>query len=96
MGASGMNFGGEIVRVDWREFYPWAKDELPPDMPKALGKAVKIMMFADVSHVVNFVTRQSRTGILIFVHRALIVWYLKKQNSIKTSPFGNAIKLELN
>ncbi len=35
------------------------------------------------------VTRQSRTGVLIYVNKAPIVWYSKKQNSIESSSFGS-------
>ena len=79
----------EIPDVDWKEFYPEASDVLPPDMPEPLGKAVQITMFVDASHAANLVTRQSRTGVLIFVNRAPIVWFSKKQASIETSSFGS-------
>jgi len=78
-----------LQRHDWEEFYPFQKDVLPPDMPTALGKSVQLIMFVDASHAANLVTRQSRTGVLIFVNRAPIVWYSKKQNSIETSSYGS-------
>ena len=78
-----------LEKHDWEEFYPWAKDEEPPDMPEPLGKEVQLIMFADASHAANLVTRQSRTGVLIYVNRAPIVWYSKKQNSVETSTFGS-------
>ena len=74
---------------DWSEFYSFAKDELPPDMPEARGNPVDIVMFVDASHASNVVTRQSRTGVLIYVNRSPIMWYSKKQNSIETSSFGS-------
>jgi len=60
-----------------------------PDMPEPRGKAVQITMFVDASHAANLITRQSCTGVLIFVNRAPIIWYSKKQNSIETSSFGS-------
>ncbi|CAJ1935478.1 unnamed protein product [Cylindrotheca closterium] len=36
-----------IPKSEWYEFYPWAKEVLPPDMPEALGGAVKIVMLVD-------------------------------------------------
>ena len=65
------------------------KDEVPPDMPEPRGKPVQVTMFVDASHVANVVTRQSRTGALIFVNRAPILWYSKKQTTIETSTFGS-------
>ena len=76
-------------KAEWAEFYPWAKDELPPHMPKALGRAVTFLMFVDASHASNLVTCQSRTGVIIYVNRAPILWYSKKQNSVETSSFGS-------
>jgi len=79
----------EIPKADWKEFYPWAKDRLPQRMPKPLGKAVELSMFIDASHAANVVTRQSRTGVLIYVNSAPVIWYSKKQNSVETSSFGS-------
>ncbi|CAJ1931864.1 unnamed protein product, partial [Cylindrotheca closterium] len=79
----------DIPKSEWHEFYPWAKEVLPPDMPEALGRAVKIVMFVDASHASNLVTCQSRTGVLILLNHAPIVWYSKKQNAVETSSFGS-------
>jgi hypothetical protein len=34
-------------------------------------------------------TRPSRTGILVYLNRAPILWYTKRQNSVDTSTFGS-------
>ncbi|CAJ1933829.1 unnamed protein product [Cylindrotheca closterium] len=78
-----------LKKADYSQFYEFTKDELPSDMPTPLGKAVEFTMFVDASHAANVVTRQSRTGVLFFVNKAPIIWYLKKQNSVKTSSFGS-------
>ena len=69
--------------------YPFAQDVEAPDMPEPRGKPVVITVYVDASYASNFVTRQARTGVLIFVNRAPIMWYSKKQNSIETSSFGS-------
>jgi hypothetical protein len=74
---------------EWSEFYPWAKDTEPDDMPESLGRPVQLVMFVDASHAANLVTRQSRTGVLIFINKAPILWHSKKQNSIETSSYGS-------
>jgi len=79
----------ELEKRDWSEFYPFAERSDPPDMPEALGLGVELTMFVDASHATNLVTRQSRTGVLIYVNKAPIIWYSKKQNSIETSSFGS-------
>ena len=75
--------------VDWSGFYHDAKESVPPDMPEPRGKEVEMTMFVDSDHAGDKVTRRSRTGILIFLNRAPILWYSKKQNSIETSSFGS-------
>ena len=79
----------ELPKHNWKEFYPFASDPEPPNMPKPLGEPVQLTMFVDASHAANVVTRQSRTGVFIFVNCALVMWYSKKQNSIETSSFGS-------
>jgi hypothetical protein len=59
------------------------------DMPEPLGKPVQMTTFADRDHVGDKVTRLSRTGVLMFLNRARIIWFSKKQNSIETSSFGS-------
>jgi hypothetical protein len=46
--------------------------------------------FVDADHAGNHVTRHSQTGILLFLYRALIIWYSKRQNTVETSTFGSA------
>jgi len=74
---------------DWADFYPYAKEEIPFDAPEPRGKAVQSLTFCDSDHAGDKVTRRSRTGILLFVNRALVNWFSKKQNSVETSTFGS-------
>ena len=53
------------------------------------GHAVSSHRFVDADHASNTVTRRSQTGILIFLNRAPIVWYSKRQNTVETSTFGS-------
>jgi hypothetical protein len=77
------------IDVDWRSFYPDAKEELPENMPEPRGKAVQIIVFVDASHGCDLLTRRSRTGILIYINRSPIIWFSKKQNTVETSSFGS-------
>ena len=74
-----------------KDLYPDACDELPPNMPKALGEAVVVTMFVDADHAGNKVTRRSHTGIIIYVNSAPILWYSKRQNTVESSTFGSEI-----
>jgi hypothetical protein len=79
----------EPEKYDWSDFYADAKELLPPDMPEPLGKPVQMTTYVDSDHAGDKVTRRSRTGILVFLNRAPVVWISKKQNSIETSTFGS-------
>ena len=43
----------------------------------------------DASHASDNVTRRSQTGILIFLNKAPIVFFSKRQSSVETSTFGS-------
>ena len=74
---------------DWFEFYRDAKERLPNDSPKPRGNMVLTHCFVNSDHADDKVTRQSKTGIHIFVNRAPILWYSKRQNTVETSTFGS-------
>ena len=48
-----------------------------------------ISMFTDAAFAGDLVTRRSQTGILIFINRAPITWYSKRQNTVEASTFGS-------
>jgi len=73
---------------NWDNFYGDVKEELPPDMPKPLGKEVDLRLYVDSSHANDKVNRRSRSGYFIFLNSALIQWCSKKQATIETSVFG--------
>ena len=43
----------------------------------------------DASHASDKTTRRSQSGILIFINKAPIIFYSKKQNSVETLTFGS-------
>ena len=73
---------------DWFDFYKDAKEALPPNMPEARGHDVILTCFVDANHAGNQKDRRSQTGILIFINKAPIHWYIKRQNTVETSTFG--------
>ena len=72
---------------DWYEFYRDAKERLPSDSLKPRSNMVSTHCFVYSDHTGDKVTRRSQTGILIFVNRAPILWYSKRQNTVETSTF---------
>eukprot|EP00980_Cylindrotheca_fusiformis_P025121 scaffold13124_cov73-Cylindrotheca_fusiformis.AAC.1 len=74
---------------DFKEMYRDAKEELPFDMPAPRGAPVTITAYVDASHAANKVTRKSHSGFVIFVNRAPIQWYSKRQQTVESSAFSS-------
>ena len=77
---------------DFAVHYRDARDELPHNMPPPRGRPVVVTAFVDASHAANQKTRRSHTGYLIFINRAPILWYSKRQNTVEASTFSSASK----
>ncbi len=58
-------------------------------MPESRGNAASTHCFVDADHAGIRVTRRSQTGILLFVNRAPVIWYSKRQNTVEISTFGS-------
>ena len=72
-----------------REFYPDAKEDIPPNAPEPRSKPIQINTFVDADHAGNIVTHRSQTGIIVFMNMAPIYWYSKKQNTVESSTFSS-------
>jgi hypothetical protein len=95
-GRSKMVFDDSVIdwkdkfkKVDWTDFYPDAHEPLPPNAPEPRGLEVQLNTFVDADHAGNRVTRRSHTGVLIFLNKAPILWFSKKQNTVESSTFGS-------
>ena len=75
-------------RYDWQDFYRDAKEPIPSNMPEARGLEIIVSCFVDANHAGNVVNRRSQTGVLIFINKAPILWYSKRQPSVESSTFG--------
>jgi hypothetical protein len=78
-----------FIKYDWEDFYHGAKEAIPPNMPEPRGRTAEIHVLVDADHAGDRVTRPFHTGIIIFLNRAPIIWYSKKQNTVETSTFGS-------
>jgi hypothetical protein len=74
---------------EWTEYYPDATESLPPAMPKPRGRSVVMTCFVDANHGGCKATGRSHSGIIIFVNRAPILWFSKRQNTVEFSTFGS-------
>jgi hypothetical protein len=75
-------------REDFVEIYRDADEPLPHRMPVPRGRSVATTAFVDASHAANKLTRRSHTGYVVFINRAPIVWYSKRQHTVETSTFS--------
>jgi hypothetical protein len=78
----------ETNAEEFLEHYRDAEEELPARMPRPRGRSVSMTAFMDASHAANKKTRRSHTGYLIFVNRAPIIWYSKRQQTVESSSFS--------
>ena len=74
---------------EWEDFYRGAKEDVPLNMPQPRGKEIEIHCFVDAIQSGDKETRRSQSGILIFINRSPVIFYLKLQNSVETSTFGS-------
>jgi hypothetical protein len=74
---------------DWKEYYPEAKEAIPDNMPEPRGRSVTTTCFVDADHAGCRLTRRSHSGVLIFVNRAPIMWFSKRQATVESSTFGS-------
>jgi hypothetical protein len=76
---------------EWEDFYRGAKEAKPTNAPPPRGKSVSTHCFVDANLAGDITIRRSQTGILIFVNRAPVLWYSKRQSTVETSTFGSKI-----
>jgi hypothetical protein len=72
----------------WSKRYGDVKESKPRNAPKPRGNEVVLRLFVDSDHAGEELTRRSRTGFLIYLNSAPVVWYSKRQGTVETSVFG--------
>jgi hypothetical protein len=73
----------------FKEQYRDAEEQVPNNMPTPRGRMVSTTAYVDASHAANKMTRRSHTGFILFVNRAPITWYSKRQNTVESSTFSS-------
>ena len=68
-----------FTECDWKEFYPDVAEAIPNDAPHVKGMPVSMYCFYDTDHVGCKQTRRSHTDVIIFINRAPILWFSKRQ-----------------
>jgi hypothetical protein len=77
-----------FVKADWKAMYGDVKEALSPDAPLPLGKEVDLRLYVDSDHAGEKFTRLYRTGFVIYLNKAPVVWFSKQQPTVESSVFG--------
>ena len=75
---------------DWGySVYAGAKELIPKDIPKPLGKPVILTTYVDANLYHDMLTGRSVTGILHLVNKTPFDWHSKKQATVETATYGS-------
>ena len=77
-----------FTTYDWYDFYRDTKEPVLGDMAAPRGQMVSTHCFVDSDHAPNTIMRRSQT-LLLFLNRAPVTWFSKRQNTVETSTFGS-------
>jgi len=73
----------------FKEHYRDAKEEMPFNQPLPRGRGVVLTAYVDASHTANKATRCSHTEYIVFINRAPVLWYSKRQTTVESSTFSS-------
>jgi hypothetical protein len=68
--------------------YDDVKEMIPPDAPVPRGKEVDFRLFLESDHTGEQFTIRSRTGFIVYLNMAPLVWFSKRQPAVESSVFG--------
>jgi hypothetical protein len=67
--------------------YGDVKEMITSDAPVPRGNEVDLRLFVDSAHAGEQLTRLSRTGYVIYLNMATILWFSKRQPTVESSVF---------
>jgi hypothetical protein len=79
---------GTFIKTDWKSMYGDVKEMIPSGAPFSLGKEVDLRLFVYSDHADDQLTRHSRTGFVIYLNMAPIVWFSNRHPTVESSVFG--------
>jgi hypothetical protein len=77
-----------FIKTDWKPMCGYIKEEIPPNVPFTRGKEIDLRLFVDSDDAGEHFTRRSRTGFVIYLNMAPIVWFSKRKPTVESSVFG--------
>jgi hypothetical protein len=79
---------GTFIKTDWKSMYGDVREIFPSDAPVSRGKEVDLRLFVGYDHAGEQFTRCSRTGFVVYLNMAPIVWFFKSQPTVESIVFG--------
>jgi hypothetical protein len=79
---------GNFIKTYWKSTYGDLKEMIRSDAPVYREKEVDMRLFVDSEHAVEHFTRRSRTGFVIYLNMAPIVWFSNRQPTVDSNVFG--------
>jgi hypothetical protein len=76
-----------FIETDGKSMYGDVKEIIPSDAPVSCGKEVDLRLFVNSDHDGEQFARRSRTGTVIYLNMAPIVWFSKHQPTVESSVF---------
>ena len=75
---------------DWaRTAYGDVTEEIPHNVPKALGKRVVMSHYKDANLYHDMTTGRAVTAVLHFLNQTPVDWFTKKQATVETATYGS-------
>jgi hypothetical protein len=71
-----------FIKNYWKSMYGDVKEMITSDAPFPHGKDVDLCLFVDSDHAGEKFTRRSRTGFVVYLNMAPIVWFFKCQPTL--------------
>ena len=76
--------------ADWDySVYHGVREEIPGDIPRALGKPVRLTTYVDANLLHCRITGRSASGVLHLVNGTPIDAFSKRQNTVETATYGS-------
>jgi hypothetical protein len=69
--------------------YGDCKEEIPNDIPEALGREVILTTYVDANLYHDMITGKAITAVLHFINHTLFVWYSKRQALVESATFSS-------
>ena len=79
----------DFPKHNWTKYYGEVKEVILINTHPTRGKGFNVIGYVDADLAGNKVSRRSRTGFIIYLNKALIYWFSKRQNGMECSNFGS-------